>query len=348
MLNVGIIGLGQMGSMHLTNCLHMDNIKVVGVADPSERALKRSASLGCDKVYADYKQLFDNSRNLDAVIISVPNYLHLEVIKSALENGLNVLTEKPLAINVQQCENIVKCVKSSGRKLMIGHNLRFVDAIEKIKASFEKGYIGSLETATIEEIVNGPFSHPRNPAPVAGWWLNPEKSGGGALIDIGYHMIDLFRFFTGEDSKVVFSNLRYKYNLPVEEGAIVVLSTTESSIKGIINVGWYQRSVFPKYNFRVILHGNSGYLSTEDLFPRNIYLHAFKEGSKNILRRITGQKLRPLSYTYYYEAYYKELKTFFDCLENDVEPPVSAVDGLKTMQIIEESYKLFNDRNRSD
>ncbi len=344
MVNVGIVGLGQMGSMHLTNCLHMDNVKVVGVADPSERSLKRSAVLGCDGVYTDYKQLFNNSRNLDAVVISVPNYLHFEVIKSALENGLNVLTEKPLAINVQQCENIVKYVKASGKKLMIGHNLRFVDAIERIKTSLEKGHIGRLETATIEEIVNGPFSHPINPVPVAEWWLNPQKSGGGALIDIGYHMIDLFRFFTGEDAKVLFSSLRYKYNLPVEEGAVVVLSTRESSVKGIINVGWYQRSVFPKYNFRAILHGNSGYLSTEDFFPRNIYLHAFKEGSKNILRRITGQNLRPLSYTYYYEAYYKELKTFFDCLENDAEPPVSAIDGLKTMQIIAEAYELFNNR----
>jgi predicted dehydrogenase len=63
---------------------------------------------------------------------------------------------------------------------------------------------------------------------------------------------------------------------------------------------------------------------------------------KNFLRRISGKKLRPLSYTYYYEAYYKELKTFFNCLENDLEPPVSAVDGLKAIQIIEESYKLSN------
>lgn len=342
MLKVGIIGLGQMGSMHLANCLHMNNVKVVAVADPSERALKRSTVFGRYKIYADYKQLLDNSHDLDAVIISVPNHLHFEVVKLSLESGLNVFTEKPLAINTQQCENIVKSVRDSGRKLMIGHNLRFVDAIEKMKASLDRGHIGSLETATIEEIVNGPFSHPVNPVPVAEWWLDPQKSGGGALMDIGYHMIDLFRFFTGEDAKVVFSNLSYKYNLPVEEGAIVVLSTSKSSIKGIINVGWYQRSVFPRYNFRVILHGNYGYLSTEKFFPRNIYLHAVKEGLKNFLRRISGKKLRPLSYTYYYEAYYKELKTFFNCLENDLEPPVSAVDGLKAIQIIEESYKLSN------
>lgn len=348
MLKVGFIGVGQMGSMHLANCLHMENVKVAAVADPSERALKKFGVLRCDKLYTDYQQLLDNSRHLDAVIISVPNYLHFEVIKSALENGLNVLTEKPLAINVQQCENIVKRVENSGKKLMIGHNLRFVDAMEKIKASLDGGHIGSLETVTIEEILNGPFSHPVNPVPVAEWWLNPQESGGGALIDVGYHMIDLFHFFTGEDTKVVFSNLRHKYNLPVEEGAIVVLSTAKSSIKGIINVGWYQRSVFPKYNFRVILHGSYGYLSTEEFFPRNIYLHALKEGSKNFLRRIAGQSLRPLSYTYYYEAYYKELKTFFYCLENDVEPPISAIDGLNTMRVIEESYKLSKSRYGSD
>ena len=342
MVRVGFIGLGQMGRMHLVNCLHIDGVKVVAAADPSKKALSKARAFGVTNLYADFNEFLNKEHNnLDAVVISVPNFLHFDTIRLSLEYGLNVFAEKPLAINVEQCKEIVSQVQASGRKFMIGHNLRFVPAVEKIKADLQKGIIGNLEVATIEEILNGPFSHPRVPAPVADWWFDPQKSGGGALIDIGYHMIDLFRFFTEEDAKVEFADLSYKYNLPVEEGATVILSTNKSSIRGIINVGWYQRSVFPKYNFRAILHGDSGYLSTEDLVPKKMYSYAAKEVAKNLLRRVTGRKIKPLSYTYYWESYYKEFTLFFDCIEKDLEMPTTAEDGLKIIQIIEDAYSFF-------
>jgi predicted dehydrogenase len=320
----------------------MKEVKVVAAADPSKKALSKAQALGVANLYTDYVEFLSKEKNnVDVVIIAVPNFLHFDAIRLSLESGFNVFTEKPLAVNVQQCKDIVKLAQDSGRKFMVGHNLRFVPAVEKIKADLEKGVIGNLEVATIEEILNGPFSHPRVPAPVADWWFDLQKSGGGALTDLGYHMIDLFNFFTGEDADVIFADLSYKYNLPVEEGATIVLLTNKSSIRGIINVGWYQKSVFPKYNFRAILHGDAGFLSTDDLVPKKMYSHAVKEASKNILKRIVGGKVRHLSYTYYWESYYKELTSFFECIENDTEPPITAVDGLKTVQIIEDAYKLY-------
>ena len=347
LMKIGFIGLGQMGKMHLVNCLKMNNVRVIAAADPSKKALNKAKVLGVPNLYADYEELLSkNKSDLDVVIISVPNFLHSKAIKLSLENGLNVFAEKPLAINVQQCKEIVRSVQDSGRKLMIGHNLRWVPAVVKIKTEVDRGIIGSLEVVTLEEILNGPFSHPYVPAPVSDWWFDPQRSGGGALMDIGYHMIDLFRFFTGEETRVVFSDLSYKYNFPVEEGATVVLYTNKSSIRGIINVGWYQRSVFPKYNFRGILHGDAGFLSTDDFIPKKIYAHAAKEGFKNILRKIAGRKRRPLSYTYYWESYYLELAEFFNCIEKDLNTPTNAVDGLKTVQLIEDAYKIFFDSHR--
>ena len=224
---------------------------------------------------------------------------------------------------------------------MVGHCVRFLDVVEKMKESLDKGFIGNLEVATIEEVINGPFAHPRVPSPISDWWFDPKKSGGGALFDIGYHMIDLFRFFAG-DAEVIFASLDHKFSLPVEDGAIVLFRSFEGSVKGIINVGWYQQTIFPKYNFRVILHGNAGFLSSDHIVPRNLYLHAVKEGTKNILKRILGKKIRYLSYTYYYEAFYRELEHFFKCVKKDFEPSVSAEDGLKTVELIQQAYKLAN------
>jgi len=341
MINVGIIGLGHIGMLHMRNCLHIDDVQVVAVADTSRRALKKAESYGVTRIYNDYHDMFTDSSDLDSVIISVPNFLHFDCIQLALESGLNVFVEKPMANTVDECREIVRLVEKSGRKLMVGHTMRFYEAIEKMKETESTGQIGDLEVVTLEAIMNGPFTHPAVPKRVPEWWFDPEKAGGGVLLDIGYHLIDLFRLFVG-DSKVLFSNLDHKFNLPIEDGAILILRSNNSETKGIINLGWYQKLIFPQNNFRCILHGNSGYLSSEDLIPRNMYFHAVKEGTKNFFRKITGQKIRYLYYTYFYEAYYKELVHFFDCIKYDREPEISAYDGLKTMEIIEEAYNIFN------
>ena len=327
-----------MGRLHLMNSLHVDNVKIIAAADFSRGSLNKATSLGVENTYEDYHEMLKNSHQLDAVIITLPNFLHFEAVQLALEAGLNVFVEKPIATTVRDSRKIVKLVENSGRKLMIGHAMRFFDAIEKMRTTAEAGRIGDLEVLTIEEVYNGPFAHPVVPKPVPEWWFDPKKAGGGVLLDLGYHLIDLYRFFAG-DCRLLYASLDHKFNLPIEDGAIIILGSPDSDTKGIINTGWYQKIIFPKYNLRVILHGNAGYLSSEELTPKNFYLHAVKEGTGNLLRRITGRKIRPLSYTYFYEAYYKELKHFYECVEHDLEPSVPAVDGLKVLEIIEEAYK---------
>jgi len=338
---VGIIGLGNMGLLHMYNCHHMDDVIIGAVADSSKRALKKADSLKISHVYRDYRELIDDSKNFDSVIISLPNFLHFDSITRSLEAGLDVFVEKPLATTVSESKRILRTVEKTGRKVMIGYSMRFLEAIEIMKSELDKGRIGSLEIITGESLQNGPLSHGRVPKPVSEWWFDPKKSGGGALLDLGSHLIDLFHFFAG-DSKVLFSYLDHKFNLPVEDGATLVLQSRGSSVRGIINVGWYQKSIFPKFNFRFLLHGNSDYMSTEELIPKNLYTHAFKEAIKNFSRRITGKKIRPLSYTYYYDIYYRELRDFFESIKYDSEPSVSAIDGLKTMETIEEAYSKFD------
>jgi myo-inositol 2-dehydrogenase/D-chiro-inositol 1-dehydrogenase len=341
MSNVAVLGLGKMGMLHMNNCFYIDGVKVVAVADQSKNSLNKAKSAGVINLYTNYMDLLDDKAlNLDTVIICLPNFLHVDSISHALEAGLNVFVEKPMASSSEECRKIVKLVSKSGRKLMIGHSSRFVDAIEKMKIAVDQGRLGNLEALTLEEVINGPFAHGSVPTPVPEWWFDPKKVGGGVLIDLGYHLIDLFRFFTEKECKVLFSSLDHKLNLPVEDGAIVVLQSSDDSAKGIVNVGWYQKSIFPQFNFRTILHGSAGYMSSDDLVPKNVYFYAFKEGTKNIFRRAVRKRIKPLSYTYFATAYYKELKHFFDCVIHDQDPSVSSEDGLRTIETIEEAYRL--------
>lgn len=343
-MKVAVAGLGRQGMLHLMNCRHIEGVEVVAVADMSKKARSRAKLYGVEKVYELYDEMLKAHSDLDAVILSMPNFLHLKSIQSALEAGINVFTEKPLANTVEECKQIVNITRKSGRKLMVGHNCRFYEASEKMKQQLDDGFIGDLAVVTAEEVMNGPFSHPYVPAPVSEWWFDPKKAGGGVLLDIGYHMIDLFRFFAG-DAKVLYSFLGHRYNLPIEDTAIVVLESYASKTRGIINVGWYERTIFPRFDFRIILHGNAGYMSTDELIPKSLYKYAAKVGAKNIFRRITGRKVTPLGYTYFYQSYYKELAQFFDCIRTDSEPPVSVEEGLRTIEIIEKTYQMDKVKN---
>jgi len=346
-LKVGVIGLGQQGRLHLYNCKHIEGVNIVAVADQSKKLLRKAEVLGVKKLYTDYRDMLKKSDELDAVIVALPNFLHLESVSLALESGLDVFVEKPLAPTVEECNNIVRSVEKSGRKLMVGHCMRFLGAIEKMKDHIAKGRIGSIEAITAEEILNGPFSHGAVPTPVPEWWFNPEGTGGGVLLDLGYHMIDLFRFFAG-DAEAIFSCLDHKMNLPMEDSALVLLRSKNSNVKGVINVGWYQKSIFPSFNFRFIAHGNAGFTSTEHFIPTNMYVHAIREGTKNLFRRIVGKKIRVLSYSYYYEQYIKELALFFDSLTTNSDPPVTAIDGLKTIEVISQAYsRASSDRQEN-
>ena len=247
--NVGIIGLGNMGLLHMKNCNHMNDVNVTAVADRSKTARTKAKSYGVKNIYEDYRDLLHKTTDLDVVVISLPNFLHFHSVKLALEEGLNVFIEKPMANSVEEGLDLSKIAKKSGRKLTIGHSMRYIPGIKKIKELIDDGLVGNIEVITNEMVLNGPFSHPAVPKRVPEWWFDPEKVGGGALHDLGYHLIDLFRFFKGE-AKVIFSELDYKFNLPIEDGAIVVLKSRNSDSKGIINTGWYQKSIFPKYNFK--------------------------------------------------------------------------------------------------
>ena len=338
MLKVGVIGLGKMGMLHMMNCLHIDDVKVIAAADYSKNALEKAKKFGVKNLYSDFHNLLNSQMDLDAVIICLPNFLHLECVKYALEEGINVFVEKPLGRNTEECREILRSVEKSGRKLMIGHCLRFVDILERMKTEAEKGHIGNLELITLESIASGPFSHGVIPKPVPEWWFDIEKVGGGALLDIGYHLIDLFRFFAG-DCNLLFAHLGYKYNLPLEDSAIAIVQSRNSSVRGIIHAGWYEQVIFPRNDFRVILHGDYSNISSERLTPNNIYSYAAKEGIKNLFRKVAGRKIKPLAYAYYLEGFHKELVHFFLCAKNDLEPSVSAVDGLRTVEVIEKAYQ---------
>jgi len=324
----------------------MDEINVVAVADKSRNLLSKAEKKGVKKLYENYEELIDKEKdNLDAVIISLPNFLHYDGIIRSFENGLNVFVEKPLAISTSECNDIVAFEENSGRKLMVGYQFRFVDAIQKMKTMLSEGQIGELKYITSEFIANGPLSHGRIPKPISEWWLNPQLSGGGALVDLGTHLVDLYHYFSG-DAKVKFCKIDYNMNLPIEDGGTLILESTKYDTRGIINVGWFEKTIFPKFNFRTILHGTADFVSTENLVPRNLYIYAMTEGMKNFFKRVLLKKIIPLNYTYWYSSYYKQMLHFYKAIVGEEEITTNSKEGLKNIETIMAAYKLCREENK--
>ena len=121
---LGIIGLGSMGKIHLINCLNIMNPKNVVVVDKSKNALKYARNLGIKKTYENFNEMLKNDE-ISEVIISLPNFLHLECAIAAAEAGKNILLEKPMARTVIEGEKILRSVKNAGIKLMLGYPSRF-------------------------------------------------------------------------------------------------------------------------------------------------------------------------------------------------------------------------------
>jgi len=339
MIRVGIIGLGKMGRLRLKICRLLNDVKVVAVADSSKRALQFAENTGIKQLYNDYNDLL-KLEDVNAVIISLPNFMHVESITAATETGKHVFVEKPLARTSTECEHIGNLVRRSGVKLMVGHNYRFFDCVEKVRKIYDEGVIGEAELSTLELVYDG-FTPWLEPRPMPEWYFDPDKIGMW-LLDAGYHLVDLFQWFFG-NSEPLYAYLGHRYHLPYEDHAVIVLRSNEDLTKGILNVGWFCKMIFPQFNFRMILHGTAGFTSTDQFTPRNIYLHIVKESTKNIFRRFFGAKIEVLSYTYYYMSYLKELKNFFNSIKNDEEPAVTVNDAIKTVRTIEDIYKVAYD-----
>lgn len=333
---MGVIGLGHMGQLHLLNALRVDGVEVVAGADKSE-GNRKYAERHHVKTYDDYTKLVE-SEKLDAVIISLPNFLKKDCIQYAAENKLDIFLDKPMARNYAEASEIVQKVEKENVRLMVGVNYRYIPCVQKLKSVFDDGRIGDPVIATADLILNGPLSHGAVPLPVPEWWLSKETAGGGALLDLGYHLIDLLAWMLG-DLEVTYSKLGYRMNLPVEDSATVVLKSKSGDATCVVNVGWFERSIFPDFNFRVNIHGTASYASTDHFSPGDLRVHAAKEGVRNILRRIVLKKPRYLTYTYYYSSFYELFGLFFDALKRGTEMPVSLAKELDVIRMIDNVYK---------
>jgi predicted dehydrogenase len=207
MLKIGIVGFGFMGRMHLSAWKTLANAEVVALCDArSPEALfkgdaggniegaasgQEGASLPC---YPDLKSMLANE-TLDAISITLPTYLHADTSIQALQAGVHVLCEKPMALTLADCDRMIAAAEASDRILQIGHCIRFWPEYMLARQMVQDGRYGALRAATLRRLGSRPdWSQDQ-------WLLNTQRSGGMAL-DLHIHDTDYVLHLLGTPKAV--------------------------------------------------------------------------------------------------------------------------------------------------
>ena len=210
-LKAALVGVGSMGRGHLDNYVKFlkedSPIQIVALCDVDEKKFTNYKAdfnlgeVGADgydfsmfRLYNDLDKMLEAETDLDMVTIALPTYLHCWGACKCMEKGINVLSEKPMALTVEQCEEMIACAKKNNVRLMIGQCLRFAPAYLKLKEIIDSGELG--------EVVASFFFGGGTPLWSYENWLLDREKGGGALFDQHVHDVDMINFLFGMPEKV--------------------------------------------------------------------------------------------------------------------------------------------------
>jgi len=184
---IAIVGCGGIANgKHMPSLAKLSNVEMVAFCDiVPERALEAAEKYGAEgaKTYADYREALKDE-TIDIVHVCTPNDSHADIAIAALEAGKHVMCEKPMAKTAADAARMVEAAKRTGKKLTIGYNNRFRPDSQHLKKLCEDGEFGDIYYAKAHAIR-------RRAVPTWGVFLDEEKQGGGPLIDIGTHALDL-------------------------------------------------------------------------------------------------------------------------------------------------------------
>lgn len=195
-LRVGVIGAGFIGRVHMERFAAADGVSVVACADMSPELRAAAAKkYGLDREYADASALIED-REIDAVVVAVPNRFHAPLTIEALNAGKHVLVEKPMGLDQASAKEIYNASASSGKTVMVAHQMRWMPAVQEAKRMADAGELGKVYNAKCG------MMRRKNIPGWGSWFTRMNESGGGPLIDIGVHVLDMTMWLLGDPKPV--------------------------------------------------------------------------------------------------------------------------------------------------
>jgi D-xylose 1-dehydrogenase (NADP+, D-xylono-1,5-lactone-forming) len=319
-LKWGIAGCGRFAENAFIPTIQLlrKNQVVSLFSNSKERANELAKKFGIANTFSNYDEFLKS--DINCIYISSANAHHYNQVIMAAKAGKNILCEKPLSLNSLEAEKMVKTCEENGVQLAVNYVYRFNPMVRKAKELVSNEYIGKLVSINLN--FNADF------VPGSNFRFNKLLSGGGAIRDLGTHMIDLLRFFGGEIKRIegFIDNIIYKSEVDDFASAIVQF---EKGGYGYFNVSFNNKKAFN----RIEILGHNGALSIEKLIgTRNAFskLTILREGEAKKAFRKRGSNQ------------YNLLKSVQNSFLKNETPLVTGYDGLRNMQLMEElEYKCL-------
>ncbi|AFH49838.1 Putative dehydrogenase [Ignavibacterium album JCM 16511] len=323
-IKIGVIGLGSIAQLvHLPNLTKLDNAEVVAVSEIKKNRLNTIADkFGISQRFPDYKEMLENAE-IDAVIIATPTNTHKEIAIDCLNADKDVLVEKPLARTFSEAKAVVDVARKNKKKLMVGMNLRYRPDTMLLRSIVSSGEIGEPFYAKCGWV--------RRQSSEEKWFTKKEEAGGGVIIDLGIHLLDLALWLMNYPEINSVSCKTFQHNTKnVEDTAISFIKFKNDSLINL-EVSWSMPT--DKDHFFLSVFGTKGSFT---LSP----LHVYKRINDEILDLTPAQVDN--STTLFKKSYMNELKSFVGAVKG-LNPVLSPGDeALERMKIIEAMYQSAN------
>lgn len=317
MLNIGIIGAGRIGKVHLESIsYHVKNATVTAMADPfmNEETEKLIRSYGVSKVTKDYKDIL-NDKDIDAVLVCSSTDTHAAISIEAINAGKHVFCEKPVDHSIEKIQAVADALKKHPDiKFQVGFNRRFDHNFAAIRKAYDDGKIGEAHILKI----TSRDPEPPNPAYI--------KVSGGIFLDMTIHDFDMACFLTDSDVEELYVNSAVLVDPAIgEQGDVDTAIITMKMANGALAVIDNSRKAAYGYDQRAELFGSKGMVATSnDTVSSAVISNA--DG-------VTGEKPLFFFLERYMGSFSEEMRQFTEAVINDTEVPVGIHAGLQSVKI---------------
>ncbi|MBQ6824170.1 MAG: Gfo/Idh/MocA family oxidoreductase [Clostridia bacterium] len=319
----GAVGASGMGMAHIRSIAHHPSMELVAVCDKDPARLEvAKKEVVCPAYYTDWHDLI-NDPNVEAVVLCVPDRLHLEMTEAALKAGKQVLCEKPMALTVEECEQMRAAEKKYGQRLMIGQICRYAPAFQLAKKLVDRGEIGELY------YVESEYAHDYAKARGADdWRVDPLREpflGGGC------HAVDLLRWIAGDPYEIsAFANHKCLTDWPVNDCTVAIMRFPNEVLgKVFVSIGCKR-----DYTMRSCFYGTKGTIICDNT---SNHITVFKAGMKEkdpLFAEKTDHTI-PIQIPVKLANHntYGELGDFAQCILEGKPVPTSAYDSERSVVV---------------
>ncbi len=328
MLKFAIIGFGGLGRLHFRDVEEFSNLagdlQLVALCDVEESAFTKEVKtnlggensaldLSAYRLYQDVEELLEKEE-LDFVITALPTYIHEKIVVMAMEKGIHVFSEKPMAINLEQAENMLAVSKKNNVKLMIGQCLRFWPAYVALKDAIDSGKYGKVcraEFTRMSARVDWSWQN----------WLQDMEKSGGAALDMHVHDVDFINWAFGMPKSVT----SFSTSLVTENESMVTRYEYEDMLV-TSKVDWELPKNFP-FTAEYLVRFEKG-----TLVLKGGVLTLYTNEGNEVIELPTDN------------AYSMEVVDFIDCIrkdrESEINPPEASLESLRLALAEIESAKI--------